>query len=275
METSAFTTFPKDYGANDQDGRQYTRHCLLGAAVLGVGYGLAIAHLIPLVVLPLVVALVLPRWMINFHELLHLYPENQINPWIRLMGVGPLPLSVISLSYREIRTLHFGHHGAPGTDSDPDAYHIRGHWSVVIFNAFTAPEQSTLRWLIARGITVQLGIDLTLKLLIFIGLMALGGGPFLWLWLSMRLVYGLGDLAFFRMVHYRQGNCGTFGLTLPPPLLTFSEIAVGKTVVHTTINHDIHHRYPHIAARCLMAARSQMVKPADVSDLSSSAKVHA
>lgn len=249
---------PANYSATEQDAIAYTRRCLIGAALLCVTYGLTVAGTLPLACLLIAVGLILPRWMINLHELLHLHDDQQITPYIRLMGVSPLPLSPISLSYGQIKTLHAGHHAAPGTEADPDAYHIRGSWVATLVNAFIAPEQSTCRWLFRHGLTRQLAVDMLIKLLLFIALAGAGGPTFLWFWLSLRLVYGLGDFAFFRMVHHRDGEYGTFALPLPDTVVWFGECLFGKTVVQATIHHDVHHQNPRIAAHALAMAREQL-----------------
>ena len=249
-------SFPAEFTVTEFDALGYSRSCMIGTGLLIGGYGAAIAHLMPPWALPVMVLLVLPRWMINVHELLHIYDEQQLNRFICLMGVSPVPLSVISLSYGEIRAQHFAHHAAPTTHQDPDRYHIQGNWLQAVFNAYTSPEQSALRWIAAHGLTPHLAFDLTIKLLVLMGLIWMGGSLFLWFWLPLRLVYGLGDLAFFRLVHHHQGDYGNFSLHLPQSLITLGEMLFGTTVIHTTLNHDIHHDNPYIAARSLMAARA-------------------
>ncbi|NJL45611.1 MAG: hypothetical protein HC922_07520 [Leptolyngbyaceae cyanobacterium SM2_3_12] len=246
---------PAEYAVTEQDALQYSRHCMVGTGLLIGGYGATVAGFISPLALFFLVALVLPRWMINVHELLHIYDEKQLNRFICLMGVSPVPLSVLSLSYGEIRTLHFAHHRAPATEADPDFYHIQGSWPRAIFNAFTAPEQSTWHWIAHHGLTWQLGLDLAIKLGV-LGYLAWVGGPvFLWFWLSLRLMYGLGDLAFFRWVHHNQGNYGTFGRPLPQALVQLGTLVFGTTVIQATLNHDLHHHYPYLAARHLSVAR--------------------
>jgi fatty acid desaturase len=249
-------SFPAEFTVTEIDALGYSRGCMIGTGLLIGGYGAAIAHLMPPWALPLIVLLVLPRWMINVHELLHIYDEQQLNRFICLMGVSPVPLSVVSLSYGEIRAQHFAHHAAPTTDQDPDLYHIQGNWLQAVFNAFTSPEQSAFRWIATHGLTSQLAFDLAVKLLVLTGLVWVGGSLFLWFWLPLRLVYGLGDLAFFRLVHHHQGDYGNFQLHWPQPLMTLGAICFGSTVVQTTFNHDIHHENPYIAARSLRAARA-------------------
>jgi hypothetical protein len=155
-----------------------------------------------------------------------------------------------------MREIHFGHHAAPATASDPDNYHIQGNFFLILLNAFTTPEQSFIRYVAANGFNLQLGIDLFIKL-VALGILAwLGGEKFLWFWLCLRIVYGLGDIVFFRATHHQQGKYGTFEIKIPHILCTLGELIVGKTVIQTTINHDVHHQNPAIAARHLGMARS-------------------
>ena len=255
MTTQPLTSlFPSEYMVTEFDALGYSRRCMVGTAVLVGGYALAIAQIIPPIALPLMVLLVLPRLMINVHELLHIYDEQQLNRFICLMGVSPVPLSVISLSYGEIRTQHFAHHAAPAHASDPDLYHIQGNWGQAIFNAFTSPEQSALRWINRYGLTPQLAFDLAIKLMVLVALAVLGGSLFIWFWLSLRLVYGLGDLAFFRLVHHQRGEYGTFSLQWPLWAVQLSTLVFGATVTNATLNHDVHHQNPYLAARALPAA---------------------
>lgn len=242
----------------EQDALQYSRHCMVGTLLLISGYGATLAGFLSPLALFGLVLLVLPRWMISVHELLHVYDEQQLNRFICLMGVSPVPLSVLSLSYGEIRTLHFAHHRAPASDGDPDAYHIRGNWLRVIFNAFTSPEQSTLHWIATQGMTLRLAVDLAIKLAVLGYLAWLGGLSFLWFWLSLRFVYGLGDLAFFRFVHHQNGEYGTFDLPLPQWVIALGELVFGKTVIQATTHHDIHHQNPYIAAHSLALARKHL-----------------
>jgi len=254
-------TFPAEYSVTELDALQYSRGCMAGTGLLIGGYALAVGQVLPLWALPLLVLLVLPRWMINVHELLHVYDERQLNPFICLMGASPVPLSILSLSYGQIRQQHFAHHAAPTTAADPDRYRIHGHWLQAMGNALTSPEQSAGRWIAQQGLSASLAFDLVVKFCLLVGLAWWGGVAFGVFWLSIRLVYGLGDFVFFRLVHHQQGAAGTFGLTLPPPWVTLSEWVFGHTVTHATLNHDIHHRNPYIAARSLPAARSLIAQP--------------
>jgi hypothetical protein len=251
----ATVDYPVEYMVTEQDALGYMRQCGIASAVLLVSYGLAVQGTLPPVGLVGIVVLVLPRWIINIHELTHIYSPQQINRVMALLGVSPVPLSLLTLSYSQLQVIHYQHHFAPSGDSDPDNYHIRGPGWWVFLNALTVPEQSFVRWVLAHGLSVSLAIDLLLKALLLGVMIWVGGITFLWFWLSLRLVYGLADFAFFRWVHHRHGDYGTFAVNLPPGLMRVGEWVFGKTVVQTTLNHDLHHQSPGLAARSLSLAR--------------------
>ncbi|MGD1872867.1 MAG: hypothetical protein ACFB02_07415 [Mastigocoleus sp.] len=236
-----------EYLATDKDAIKYTRHCSISAIFLLIGYLLFIAEVISPLVLFVVVAVTLPRWVINFHEILHIRNHKQVNGVIRCLAASPIPLSLLTLSYPESREIHLNHHRFATEASDPDAYHIRGNFFLVCLNALTSPEQSFIRFVIAKGFNFQLGIDLFIKLIILMVLAWFGKEKFIWFWLSLRIVYCLGDIVFFRFVHYQEGKYGTFQLYLPDMLIKLGELIFGKTVIQATINHDIHHQNPGIA----------------------------
>ncbi|MEM9163572.1 MAG: hypothetical protein AAGC54_10960, partial [Cyanobacteria bacterium P01_F01_bin.4] len=213
----------------------------------------------PIAGLILVVILALPRWIISVHELLHIYAPEQLNRLICLLGASPVPLSVLTLGYSEIRAIHLAHHRAPTTDADPDIYHIRGSDWWVFLNAMTTPEQDTIRWIGTHGLSLTLAIELVIKLALLGTLAGFGGTTFWCFWLTLRLVYGVSDFIFFRCVHHQKGNYGNFALSLPPVLIRIGEWVFGKTVVHATLNHDLHHQYPGLAAHSLSLAREQQV----------------
>lgn len=247
-----------EYMVTDDDAIKYTHYCAVSAIILLVGYILFLAEFISPFVLFLIVAVTLPRWVINFHEILHIRNEKQINGIIRCLGISPIPLSIFTLSYAQIREIHFNHHRASTAISDPDGYHIQGNFFLVCFNSLTSVEQSFIRFVATKGINLQLGIDLLIKLLILATLFWFGQEKFIWFWLFLRIVYWLGDIVFFRSVHYQKGEYGTFQLPLTNMLVKWGERIFGETVIQATINHDVHHQNPSIAARYLAVARNSI-----------------
>lgn len=169
---------PNEYIVTDSDASQYLRHCTLADLSLVGAYGLFIAEFISGWILFAIVAVTLPRWIISVHELIHVKNDKQINRIISCLGISPIPLSIVTLSYPQIREIHLAHHRNPATELDPDAYHIRGNFFGVIFNALSAPEQSFMRSLQLDKFNLQLGLDLFIKLLILGILVFLGGKKF-------------------------------------------------------------------------------------------------
>ena len=249
------TGYPAEYLVTEWDALGYVQHCGLVSIALLASYVWAAQGDMPVVGLIGVVMLGLPRWIISVHELVHIYEPSQLNRLIRWLGISPVPLSVLTLGYDEIRAIHFAHHCAPATDADPDAYHIRGSSGWVFLNAMTTPEQDTIRWIMAHGLSFSLAIGLLIKLVLLGALAWLGGTTFLWFWLALRLSYGVTDFIFFRCVHHQQGEYGSFALTLHPALVGIGEWIFGKTVMQATLNHDLHHQHPGLAARSLTLAR--------------------
>nr|WP_231865607.1 MULTISPECIES: fatty acid desaturase [Nostocaceae] len=244
---------------NDDDASQYLRECAIAALIIVGAYTLFITELISSLILFIIVAVTLPRWIINVHELLHAKSSEQINGIIRCLGISPVPLSIFTLSYQQIHEIHLAHHRHAATESDPDAYHIRGNLFLIILNSLTTPEQSFLRWVKINGFSPQLGIDLLIKLLFLVILALLGGKKFLFFLLFIRIVYGLGDLVFFRLVHHQKGEYGTFEMKLPSIITTWGERIFGRTVIQATINHDVHHQNPRIAAHNLAKVREHIM----------------
>ncbi len=245
-----------EYIVTSDDASKYLRECLIVAVILLGAYSLFITDFISSWILFVIIAVTLPRWIINVHELFHIKSNEEINGIIKCLGISPIPLSAFTLSYQEFQHIHLGHHRNPATENDPDAYHIRGNFFLVALNCFTSPEQNFIRWVQLNQFSSQLGINILIKLLFLGILILLGGKKFLWFWLCVRIVYGLGDIVFFRLVHHQQGEYGTFAMKLPSAIETWGEWIFGKTVVQATINHDVHHNNPRIAVHNLAKART-------------------
>ena len=251
------TDYPTEYMVTELDALGYVQQCWVVSIILLASYAWAIQGGMPITGLILVVILALPRWIISVHELLHIYSPQQLNRVICLLGSSPVPLSALTLGYREIQAVHFAHHRAPTTDTDPDAYHIRGASWWVLLKAMMTPEQDTVRWIMTHGLSVSLAIELMIKSGLLAALAWFGGTTFLWFWLTLRAVYGFADFIFFRCVHHQNGDYGSFALSLSPGLIRLGEWAFGKTVVHATLNHDLHHQCPGLAAHSLSLARQR------------------
>lgn len=244
------------YLTSDSETQQYQRTCIVTAIVMYAGYCLFVVGFISPLILFMAIALTLPRWLINVHELFHNKTTEEINWFISLMSASPVPLSLLTLGYEETQSIHSSHHRFTASTEDFDAYHIRGRSWVVFLKAFTTPEQNFIRWTIAKGTSKELLLNLTIRSLWLILLAILGGWHFLWFWLFLRIVLGVSDFAFFRIVHYQQGEYGTFQLKIPDRIVNLAELIFGKVVIQAVINHDIHHQYPTIAVRELANFRA-------------------
>lgn len=253
----SLTNYPAEYMVTEVDAINYVQQCWQVFIILIASYVAALQGVMPIAGLVMVVVLALPRWIISVHELVHIYDPQQLNRLICILGACPIPLSLLTLGYRESQVLHFAHHQAPATDADPTNYQIRGATWWVFLNAMTTPEQDTIRWIVTYGISLSLVIDLMIKAAILGALTWFGGTTFLWFWLTLRLVYGISNFIFFRCVHHQRGNYGSFALSMPSKLIRLGEWMFGETVVHATLNHDLHHEYPGLAARSLSLVRQQ------------------
>lgn len=236
--------------ATDADARRYE----LGAGIIGVAlvaaYLAAAVNIIPLWALVMLVALVLPRWLVYFHELFHVRTASKVS---RLNGLMLLPFTPFSLGYREFREIHWGHHKAPATEQDPDAFHILGGPIKAFLGAMTLSEQSPIRWLRLHRMDRQLAIGMGIRFALFATLLWISPWTFLVFWLSLRVTYALNDFVFFHYLHVREGRLGTFPVLLPEWFLRLFTLISGDTVVAATLYHDRHHAYPRVAARHLHA----------------------
>ncbi|MDJ0707909.1 MAG: hypothetical protein QNJ46_31935 [Leptolyngbyaceae cyanobacterium MO_188.B28] len=126
----------------------------------------------------------------------------------------------------------------------------------IILRAFLSPEISAIHWVRTHGVSRSLLWDWLGKWAILIMLGLAFGYRFLFFWLFLRLIYGLGDLVFFRIVHHRQGEYGTFSIPLAPWLTTLAGTIAGSTVVQATIHHDVHQNYASVAVEHLATVRA-------------------
>lgn len=195
-----------------------------------------------------IVSVFVTRWMIAFHELFHLKKAEELDIITRLV---PIPFAPINLGYREYRAIHMAHHQHTATAKDPDAFHILGGLVKAFIGAVTQHEQATFRYISAHGLSQELAIMMMIRLSLFSVMLVLSPSAFLVWWLVLRVTYIINDVVFFHLVHYRSGVGGTFALPLPVFLKLPAVLIYGVDVVYATMHHDIHHRYPKIAAKHL------------------------
>lgn len=249
----------QSYYATDRDARRYAVSSnvivvLLIALDIGVAYGVVAPW-----GLMLAIALLLPRWMIYTHELFHVRKANEVDWLNRLM---PLPFTPISLGYREFREIHMGHHRAPATEKDPDAFHILGGPLKAFLGALTLSEQAIARWLKSHPLDRELATGIVVRLAIFGSLAFVAQWWFLAFWLALRVNYAVGDFVFFHYLHVREGKVGSYPLKLPAAVEALATALAGKTLVAAILYHDRHHAYPRVAAHHLSALPSYATRQA-------------
>ena len=194
--------------------------------------------------LAITINIALVRWLLLMHELFHIQSHADAHPLIRLLLV---PFTPVNIGYAEYRQLHMGHHRYAATADDPDAFHIRGGHLRSLLGALFFPEVSTLKCLADPEIRIN-GPELMMRLALFVGLAWLGGAAFWSVWVWLRINYMISIWVFFHHLHYRGGAYGTFALPLPGVLASVLKRVYGKPVFYATIHHDVHHRYPKVAA---------------------------
>ncbi len=195
------------------------------------------------------------RWMIAFHELLHLRKAEELDLFTRLL---PIPFAPINIGYREYRNIHAGHHRHAATHKDPDAFHIQGGHLKAFLGTLTLHEQQIIRYIANHGLSLELAVMTLLRLALFIAMLAAAPYAFLSWWFVLRFTYLVNDFVFFHMVHYRAGRYGTFPIPLPA-LIRYPLTAIyGIDVVYATMHHDLHHEQPMIAAKYLPCIADQL-----------------
>jgi hypothetical protein len=199
-------------------------------------------------VMAVFVSVSVTRWLIAFHELLHLRKAEQLDFITRLQ---PIPFSPVSPGYREYRDIHKGHHQFTASAGDPDAFHIRGGFFRALLGSVTQQEQAVVRYIFRHGVNREFLVLMIIRLVLFVGLFLTVPVYFVWWWLVLRVTYIINDFVFFHIVHYQNGKTGTFHLPLPA-WLRYPFIALyGFDVVYATMYHDIHHKHSLVAARHL------------------------
>ena len=226
------------------DGRRFGRGIGVVNAVLIGLFLIQPFYPLPWWMLAITINIALVRWLLLMHELFHIQSHADAHPLIRLLLV---PFSPVNIGYAEYRQLHMGHHRHAATADDPDAFHIRGGHLRSLLGALFFPEVSTFKCLIDPAIRIN-GPELMARLVLFVGLAGLGGAAFWGVWMWLRINYMISIWVFFHHLHYRDGAYGTFALPLPGALASVLKLIYGKPVFYATIHHDVHHRYPKVAA---------------------------
>lgn len=245
-EISAF------FGMDENEKRSIARNYILFEVLVYLHFGLAIFGYVPLWTFCLAVFLYIPRWMISLHEAQHFYTPKTINPITRH---NLLILTPFQLGYREMRDIHMRHHAHTAMEKDPEYYHIRGSWLSGYINVMFSPEQSVYFWIRDKGIDAELVKGMTIRLALFVAIVAAFGWQSLWYFVPVRIAYGTCLFWFSYCLHRKKGAYGTFQTIYPNAMRRIMVFLYGETLYQSISEHDIHHDYPGIAGHRLKSAR--------------------
>lgn len=237
-----------EYHAGEKDAVEYRFKMLFFTLAIFACFIAYANEVMPLVWMIILCTVMVTRWMIAFHELMHLKKPQQLDYFTRLM---PLPFAPFNLGYAEYQDIHLRHHRFTASADDPDAFHILGGGIKAFFGALTQHEQASYRYICAHGISRELGVMMLLRSGIFFTLLVAAPQAFLAWWLVLRVSYIINDFVFFHLVHYRAGQAGTFSIPLPAFIIYPALLIYGPDVVYGTMHHNIHHAHSRIAPRFL------------------------
>ena len=251
------TLFQLLFFATTVDAERYRAQSLLWLAIIYLHTIVALFDLLPLWSLVLSMGVLVVRWMLSTHELLHLRSACEVDPITRLL---PLLLTPLQLGYREYRIIHLRHHHYMVTPQDPEYFQLCGGKLRGFINAMSAPEQSYFRWIAQQGLDAQLLRGTLLRLILFMLLASVSGLAFFWYWVPLRLAYGVSSFSFFYCLHRRGEAYGVYPQKFSPAIARLFALLFGRDSLMATCHHDIHHAHPNIAARHLAATRNVLLR---------------
>lgn len=243
---------PRELYHSEADAARYELQSFLCLFGIHVSLYLALAGWMPVWAMAAAVMVLMPRLHLPLHELLHMRPVEQVNWFTRLNTHIESP---ISLGYREYRIIHLEHHRFTATEQDPEWYQIRGgHLRALVYSMFTT-EQSFVRWVLQRGMSRSLLVETLIRLVPFA--VALWWNPqvFLVYLVALRTTAWLSQFTFHHVLHYRNGQYGTFRLVLPKPLMFVAGVFVGWKNLPIVCEHPTHHEWPMVRATALSDIR--------------------
>ena len=243
-----------EYYANEKDALEYRIKITFFTLALFVCYAAYASGVINVIWMALLTTIMVTRWMIAFHELMHLKKPQDLDLLTRLL---PIPFAPFNLGYREYQKIHMGHHQFTATPKDPEAFHILGGFVKAFIGALTQHEQSSYRYIRANGLSRELAMMMVVRTALFFALLLAAPQAFLAWWLVLRLSYVVNDFVFFHLVHYRSGTAGTFPIPLPNYLVYPALLIYGTDVVYATMHHDTHHQHTRIAPKYLPIVAAQ------------------
>ena len=209
------------------------------------------------------------------HELMHMRRPERVVWTVRMMMLFDTPLG---LGYREYQDIHLRHHREPATVSDPEFHQIKGGRIRAFLAAMVASEVAVVRWVATQGIGPRLRREACIRAFFMLTLAALAPAVFLRYWIILRLTIGVSNYMFHHVLHYRSGHgrdghgrdgherderperghdrlgngeYGTFPLRLPGPLDAVLRVVLSSRLAPVLCDHDAHHAWPGVKARCL------------------------
>lgn len=240
--------------ANKKDALEYRIKIVFFTLAIFACFAAYASGVINVIWMALLTTVMVTRWMIAIHELMHLKKPDELDLFTRLL---PIPFGPVNLGYREYVDIHMGHHQHTATSKDPDAFHILGGFVKAFIGALTQHEQASYRYIRAHGLSRELMVMMLIRLSIFFALLLAAPLAFLSWWLVLRISYVINDFVFFHLVHFRAGTAGTFPIPLPNYIVYPALLIYGKDVVYATMYHDIHHKHTRIAPRFLPVVAKQ------------------
>ena len=235
------------------DAYRYYLESILELFLIFLFFLLYVIDMIPFWLLFIVLVIAYPRYVIMLHELFHIRSADSLSFFYRLL---PIPLTPFNVGYREYVQIHQAHHKGPASKHDRDAFQIRGNRFKSFFGALFSPEIHFYQWLKNDTLTPDFMFETIARIIIFVALAFVGGIKFLWFWLSLKLIYGVSSFIFFNLVHYRNGEYGTFETELPQFLVNITKLIWGQTLVYAVMYHNIHHDNVRISACQLKDAKN-------------------
>ena len=200
------------------------------------------------VAIPLLVV-VYARFVVVVHETTHCISPQQAPLLVRVM---PALLGPIVVGFRESWYLHHRHHAELLGAKDPDRHMtdcgpIEGYLRAVLY-----PEYFVWYQLAHRGLEPGHLVEIVLRGLSWAVLLAwLPFSRWFWLWLTVRLTFGLSYFLLAWYLHRDGPKIGTFRKQWPAPLHAVLSLLGGRAAVNTLLYHDIHHHTASIDAEAL------------------------
>jgi hypothetical protein len=239
---------PRELWHSEADIALYARESFGYLAAVHVALVCSLLGWLPLWLMAPIVMVALPRFHLALHELMHMRTASQVNPFTWLNFHFDTP---ISLGYHEYRTVHIDHHRHPATEQDPEWYQIRGgHLRALVAAMFTS-ELACFHWVKKHGVDRQLAIGMAIRLVLFSLAFWFNPGVFLVYLLVLRTTMWSSQYVFHHVLHYRNGQYGTFRLVLPKPVYAIAGLWMGKRNVSIVCEHVAHHAWPQVRASAL------------------------